>query len=163
MGKYAVPQHTDSLFSPINPKFPLKDLDLNESHEGHSDNRDISEDEETESESGASQSTQENNPNCRRDIIYENTILLTRDLLVLIKLVNAIQTGDWDQIEDILPTLACMFRGAGSNNYSTEILHFLSNIKKVWTQNLRMSPCSLFFLPCLNSYVTEILCEITCL
>lgn len=104
-----------------------------------------------------------NDQNCARDIIYKNTILLTHDLLVLIELVNAIQTGDWGQIEDILPTLACMFRGARLNNYSTEILHLIFNIKEVWTPKFAYVVVSTLFLPCLDSWVTEILCEITCL
>lgn len=67
------------------------------------------------------------------DTSHENIILLTRDLLYITELVNAVQTGDFGRVEDILPTLVCMFRGAGSNNYSTEILHLLFNIKEVWT------------------------------
>ncbi|KAJ7635637.1 hypothetical protein B0H17DRAFT_961398 [Mycena rosella] len=38
--------------------------------------------------------------------------------------------------EDILTTLGMMFRGAGSKNYSTEILHFTHNMKKVWNDNV---------------------------
>jgi hypothetical protein len=76
-------------------------------------------------------------PNLRDDIIidivHENVVRLTRDLLYVTELINAISSGDFGRIEDILPDLACMFRGAGSNNYSTEILHFLFNIKEVWT------------------------------
>ena len=67
------------------------------------------------------------------DSIYENTVLLTRDLLYVIELTDAIATGDFGRIEDILPDIACIFRGAGSNNYSTEILHLIFNIKEVWT------------------------------
>jgi hypothetical protein len=59
--------------------------------------------------------------------------LLVRDLIYVMELVDAISCGDFGHIEDILPDLACIFRGAGSNNYSTEILHFLHNIKEVWT------------------------------
>lgn len=36
-------------------------------------------------------------------------------------------------IEDFLPQLAMMFRGASGNNYCTEILHFLLNLKHVLT------------------------------
>ncbi|KAF8257110.1 hypothetical protein EI94DRAFT_1819015 [Lactarius quietus] len=32
-----------------------------------------------------------------------------------------------------LPLLAMMFRGASGNNYCTEILHFILNLKHVWT------------------------------
>lgn len=68
-----------------------------------------------------------------RDTIYENTRLLTRDLLYISELVRAVSDGDIGRIEDFLPQLAMMFRGAGSNNYCTEILHFILNLKHVWT------------------------------
>ena len=69
------------------------------------------------------------------DSIYENTVLLTCDLLYVIELTDAIATGDFGCIEDILPDIACIFQGASSNNYSTEILHLIFNIKgvTVWT------------------------------
>ncbi|KAH9027983.1 hypothetical protein EDB85DRAFT_2091691 [Lactarius pseudohatsudake] len=67
------------------------------------------------------------------DVVHENTVLLTRDLLLVAELVDAIATGDFGRVEDILPALACMFRGSGSNNYSMEILHLIFNIKEVWT------------------------------
>ncbi|KAH9006039.1 hypothetical protein EDB84DRAFT_1246116, partial [Lactarius hengduanensis] len=59
------------------------------------------------------------------DVVHRNVTLLTRDLLIVMELVDAIATGDFGRIEDILPTLACMFRGSGSNNYSMEILHLI--------------------------------------
>ncbi|KAF8263669.1 hypothetical protein EI94DRAFT_1596198, partial [Lactarius quietus] len=49
------------------------------------------------------------------------------------ELVHAISDGNIGRIEDILPMLAMMFRGAGGNNYCTEILHFMLNLKHVWT------------------------------
>ncbi|KAH9163046.1 hypothetical protein EDB89DRAFT_1912945 [Lactarius sanguifluus] len=67
------------------------------------------------------------------DVVHRNVTLLTHDLLLVVELVDAIATGDFGQIEDILPNLACMFRGSGSNNYSMEILHLIFNIKEVWT------------------------------
>ncbi|KAF9039934.1 hypothetical protein BJ165DRAFT_1392786 [Panaeolus papilionaceus] len=67
------------------------------------------------------------------DMIYNNTILLIRDLMYVMELVNATAAGDWGSIEDILPTLACMFRGARSKNYASEILYLLHNLKSVWT------------------------------
>lgn len=68
-----------------------------------------------------------------RDNVYSNVILLTRDLLYVLELVNAIPVGDFGRIEDILPDLASIFRGAGSNNYSTEVLHLIFNLKEVWS------------------------------
>ena len=72
-------------------------------------------------------------PSPRDNVVHENVVRLTRDLLYVIELIDAISSGDFGRIEDILPDLACMFRGAGSNNYSTKILHLLFNIKEVWT------------------------------
>ncbi|KAG0695407.1 hypothetical protein DFH29DRAFT_1030621, partial [Suillus ampliporus] len=67
------------------------------------------------------------------DMVHQNLRLLTWDLLYVLELVTAILSGDWGRIEDILGSLAMIFCGAGSNNYCTEILHFLFNLKKVWT------------------------------
>ena len=68
-----------------------------------------------------------------KDKVHRNIRLLTHDLLYLLELVRAISDGDIGRIEDFLPQLAMMFRGAGSNNYCTEILHFILNLKYVWT------------------------------
>ena len=73
------------------------------------------------------------NPSSQPDTVHANTVLLIRDLLYVTELINAISAGDFGRVEDVLPDLACTFRGAGSNNYSTEILHLLFNIKEVWT------------------------------
>jgi hypothetical protein len=72
-------------------------------------------------------------PTQASDTAHNNTVLLTRDLLYVMELVDATASGDFGCIEDVLPTIACMFCGSGSNNYSTEILHFLFNLKEVWT------------------------------
>ncbi|KIJ05902.1 hypothetical protein PAXINDRAFT_20870 [Paxillus involutus ATCC 200175] len=67
------------------------------------------------------------------DEAHRNLNLLTRDLLYVLELVDATSDGDFGRIEDILGYLAMVFRGAGSNNYCSEILHFLHNLKKIWT------------------------------
>ena len=72
-------------------------------------------------------------PTQASDAVHNNTTLLTHDLLYVMELVDATASGDFGHIEDVLPTIACMFRGSGSNNYSMEILHFLFNLKEVWT------------------------------
>ncbi|KAF9486497.1 hypothetical protein BDN70DRAFT_794191 [Pholiota conissans] len=76
----------------------------------------------------------ETRPSDNVDCVYSNTILLTRDLLYVIEITKAMSAGDFGRIEDILPQIACIFRGAGSNNYSMEVLHFLFNIKHVWPE-----------------------------
>jgi len=68
-----------------------------------------------------------------KDKVHQNTHLLTRDLLYLSELIRAISDSDIGRIEDFFPQLTKMFHGASSNNYSTEILHFILNLKYVWT------------------------------
>ena len=72
-------------------------------------------------------------PDPLEDIAHQNILLLTRDLLYMIELTSAISEGDFGRVEDLLPALARIFRGAGSNNYSVEILHFITNLKHIWT------------------------------
>lgn len=67
------------------------------------------------------------------DTANENMRILTRDLLYVVELNHAISDGDFGRVEDMLGHLCMIFRGAGSNNYCTEILHFIFNLKKVWT------------------------------
>ncbi|KAF8264320.1 hypothetical protein EI94DRAFT_1593629 [Lactarius quietus] len=43
------------------------------------------------------------------NVVHNNIISLTRDLLCVVELIDAMATGDFRQIEDILPALACMF------------------------------------------------------
>ena len=66
--------------------------------------------------------------NLQDDVVHENIVCgLTRDLLYVNELIDAISCGDFGHIEDTLFDPACMFQlgGARSNNYSMEILHFL--------------------------------------
>lgn len=72
-------------------------------------------------------------PNPQYDIAHQNLLLLTRDLMYAIVLTSVISQGDFGRVEDLLPTLAKNFRGAGSNNYCMEILHFIANLKYIWT------------------------------
>ncbi|KIK79987.1 hypothetical protein PAXRUDRAFT_159848, partial [Paxillus rubicundulus Ve08.2h10] len=59
--------------------------------------------------------------------------ILTRDLLYVLELIHAIPDDDFGSVEDILGHLMMIFCGAGSNNYCAEILHFIFNLKRVWT------------------------------
>ncbi|KAJ3805157.1 hypothetical protein F5876DRAFT_52303, partial [Lentinula aff. lateritia] len=54
-----------------------------------------------------------------------NVQLLIRDLLYVREIVQATSAGDFGRIEDLFPDMLWIFRGAGSNNYSTEILHWI--------------------------------------
>lgn len=59
-------------------------------------------------------------PMLASDTVHNNTVPLTWDLLYVMELVDTTASGDFRHIEAILPTIACMFCGAGSNNYSTD-------------------------------------------
>ncbi|KAF8871290.1 hypothetical protein BD779DRAFT_1631677 [Infundibulicybe gibba] len=71
-------------------------------------------------------------PHPDHDRAHQNVRLLIHDLLYVAEVTRAISDGDWGRVEDILPNLAMIFRGAGSKNYCVEILHFIRNMKKVW-------------------------------
>jgi hypothetical protein len=64
---------------------------------------------------------------------HQNIRCLASILLKIRELDTAIPTGDFTRIEDMFPDLARIFRGAGSNNYSTELLHLMHNLKHAWT------------------------------
>ena len=73
--------------------------------------------------------------NSHDDLAHCNIRILVQDLLVVAELIQATEQGDWGRIEDILGQLTMMFRGAGSNNYSTELLHFIHNLTLVWGED----------------------------
>ena len=135
MMKYATPKCNGQL-NGYDPDVSLRDIPTdpsdNDPQDGDSDTEMASEEGPGTPDSGSVESDSADTEDAP-DTIHENVVLLTRDLLYVIELVNAISTGDFGRVEDILPTLACLFRGAGSNNYSTEILHLLFNLKEVWT------------------------------
>jgi hypothetical protein len=104
-------------------------------------------------------------PDPKKDIIRQNLRVLARDLIYIAELVRAISDGDIGRVEDFLPQLAMMFRGAGGNNYCTEILHFILNLKHVWTEEFAyvvISNSELSYADDLNERAA-ILCVITCL
>ena len=131
MEKYTIPKPS---FPPTNSKAPPKDLDIN-LDTSHPNTAPIAVNDSSGSSAANTppSNSDDKSDEDQEDIVHRNVILLTRDLLYVTELVEAMSSGDFGRIEDILPTLACMFRGAGSNNYSTEILHLLFNFKEVWT------------------------------
>ena len=69
------------------------------------------------------------------DNVNRNLRILTRrgDLLYVFELTHARSDGDFGRVEDMLGYLAMIFRGFGSINCCTEILHFIFNLKQIWT------------------------------
>ncbi|KAI0046675.1 hypothetical protein FA95DRAFT_1493692 [Auriscalpium vulgare] len=72
-------------------------------------------------------------PSPDRDRAHHNLRLLIRDLLFAFVFIQAISDCDSGRIELIFPQLAMIFRGAGGNNYCSELLHMILNLKHVWT------------------------------
>jgi len=70
------------------------------------------------------------------DIAARNAILMIRDLLTFYELSLAISSGDFGRVEILLGTLTMMFAGSGCTNYTSELLHFIQNLRKVWTPEL---------------------------
>ena len=75
------------------------------------------------------------------DPVLRNLILLTRDLLTFYDLGLAISSGDFGRVEILLGVLTMMFTGAGCKNYTSEFLHFVQNLKKVWTPAIASVSC----------------------
>ncbi|KAJ7586643.1 hypothetical protein C8J56DRAFT_787620, partial [Mycena floridula] len=71
------------------------------------------------------------------DTAHTNITLLTRELLYVTELVQAVRDGDFGRIEDMYPDIARIFRGAGSFNYSTEILPISTTSSVFGLLNLR--------------------------
>ena len=67
------------------------------------------------------------------DEAQQNTIMLDWDFLMFFKLSSAISSGDFGHVEILMGTITMMFAGAGCKNYTTELLHFIQNLKHVWT------------------------------
>ena len=92
--KYTIPKCT---FPPSNPKIPLKDLDMNENNPNASSS-------ESEAESDTEPGSLGPMPDKtipKSDAIYDNVILLTQDLLIVIELVNTIQSSDFGHVDQL--------------------------------------------------------------
>ncbi|KAF9518369.1 hypothetical protein BS47DRAFT_1420389 [Hydnum rufescens UP504] len=66
------------------------------------------------------------------DEIFRQCVLFNRDAAIYLELKNAIQLGDFGRVEDLIPTMICIFCGGGSPNYANELLHLLQNLKYSW-------------------------------
>lgn len=66
------------------------------------------------------------------DGVRRNVKLLCRDLLRFHTFHRAVKSGDAGRIFELLGDFTIWFCGAGAKNYTTELLHFIRNLKKVW-------------------------------
>ncbi|KAF9002367.1 hypothetical protein BDQ17DRAFT_1409640 [Cyathus striatus] len=75
-----------------------------------------------------------------RDKAHQNLHLLMRDTLYILELVSAVKDGDIGRVEVILPHLAMIYRGAGSNKYCVETLFLIQNLNDVVRDILIVNP-----------------------
>ncbi|KAF8067913.1 hypothetical protein FPV67DRAFT_1494199 [Lyophyllum atratum] len=68
------------------------------------------------------------------DMVYRNHRLLTRDIIYIILLKSAIRDADFGRIEEFLGVIAVSLMGAGMENTCEEIMHFLCDLKYVWSE-----------------------------
>lgn len=122
--------HATPMVEPDKPE-PSKRKPATEESSNESDESDTGESSD-DSESSSSSTDDAQNP--LNDVARRNLILLVHNLLYVMEYVRAISDGDFGRIEDILGQMAMMYRGLGCNNYCCEMLYYIHNLKKVWSQ-----------------------------
>ncbi|KAJ7639893.1 hypothetical protein B0H17DRAFT_1216787 [Mycena rosella] len=132
LSEYATPMSTENPPEPESSADPPSDDEVAES-----DRLWLRAANPTETTSNSRRATPKPPPtpraNPKDDVAHQNVRILARDLLMIAVLIRAISDGDIRRVEVLLPHLAMMFRGSGCNKYCTEILHFLLNLKHIWT------------------------------
>ncbi|KAJ7588946.1 hypothetical protein C8J56DRAFT_785093 [Mycena floridula] len=68
------------------------------------------------------------------DVLNQNIRLLTRELLYVVEIIRAVSDGDFGGVEDTYPD---QWGRGRSFNHSNEVLHWIHNVKKVWTPRFR--------------------------
>ncbi|EIW74097.1 hypothetical protein CONPUDRAFT_67843, partial [Coniophora puteana RWD-64-598 SS2] len=94
------------------------------------------------------------------DEVFRNTILLNRDLINFYEFSLGVSSGDFGRLELLLGALTEGFAGAGRFNYSTEMLHLIHNLRKVWTPEFAyaLPTTSMLFSDCLLAMLCVVLC-----
>ena len=77
------------------------------------------------------------------DLVYQNHRLLLRDTIYVVLLKRAISDADFGRIEDFLGVIAVGLLGGGLQDTCFEIMHFLYNLKNVWSEQFG---CAIFDL-----------------
>ncbi|KAI9567257.1 hypothetical protein HD554DRAFT_2024178, partial [Boletus coccyginus] len=65
--------------------------------------------------------------------VNQNLQILTCNLLYVFELMHAISDRDFERVKDTLGYLTMIFHDVRSNNYCIGILHFIFNLKRIWT------------------------------
>ncbi|KAH9916714.1 uncharacterized protein BXZ73DRAFT_53621 [Epithele typhae] len=75
-----------------------------------------------------------NQPDNQRDLVKEQMMMFSIDILPYFDLREAIRCGDVGRMQDLLPTLLFRFSGGGNNKYAAEILELLQKIHCEWPE-----------------------------
>ena len=81
-----------------------------------------------------SQYSDESSDHEHEDQVYENHRLLLRDVTYVVLLKRAISDADFGRIEDFLGVIALGLLGGGLQDTCFEIMHFLYDLKNVWSE-----------------------------
>ncbi|KAI0731482.1 hypothetical protein C8Q72DRAFT_907368 [Fomitopsis betulina] len=71
------------------------------------------------------------------DMVFENTVLLLCDGLILRLLTDCIKCGDSGRVLLVLKVLALYYRGCGWTKYAQGVLFLILNFKHVWPEPLQ--------------------------
>lgn len=84
-----------------------------------------------------------------RNVVRENALLLLSSGLLYLDFVDACRKGYSGRVEKCIACLAIIYQDSNAKNYSTELLHLVACLKKLWKQDLRYIAVKLIYKsPC---------------
>lgn len=73
----------------------------------------------------------------KRDHVYEQTVMWSRDMLDYVVLNDAISQGDVATMEDMLPRLVFRFAGGKNHNYAAQTIELLQGLNREWPDDVK--------------------------
>ncbi|KAJ7168074.1 hypothetical protein C8R43DRAFT_1121280 [Mycena crocata] len=72
-----------------------------------------------------------------RDNVFRQWTMFNTDVLPYLQLRQAIKSGDFGRMEDLIPTLLFRFAGGGNSKYAVEMLELIQGLRREWPEVLR--------------------------
>ena len=73
----------------------------------------------------------------RRDVIYENALILLNTGLLYLDFADACRGGYSARVEKCIQCFAVLFQGSYAKNYAGEMLHLAACLKKLWNPEFK--------------------------
>lgn len=70
-------------------------------------------------------------------MVQENALLLLSYRLLYLDFIDACQKSYSGQVEKCIACLAVIYQDSNYKNYSTELLHMVAYLKKLWKRDLK--------------------------